>query len=60
MAKQCLRLKAETKLLSADTFYQSNFHCGLMQTKVIKTQLEYIYIYFLLLTPSVQKLCGKL
>ena len=46
MAKQCLRLKTETKLLSADTFYQSNFHCGLMQTKVIKTQLEYIYIFF--------------
>ena len=46
MTKQCLRLKAETKLLSADTFYQSNFHCGLMQYKVIKTQLEYIYIFF--------------
>ena len=59
MGKQCLRLKAETKLLSADTFYQSNFHCGLMQTKVIKTQLEYI-IFFLLLTPSVEKLCGKI
>ena len=55
MAKQCLRLKTETKLLSADTFYQSNFHCGLMQTKVIKTQLEYIYIYFFVTNPKCTK-----
>ena len=31
MAKQRLKLKAQTKLLSVDIFYQSNFHGGLIQ-----------------------------
>ena len=38
MAIQRLTSNARTKLLSADVFYQSNFHRGFMQFKLIKTQ----------------------